>query len=215
MSTSFRRQVFAGKTIGRILFNDAVEKNCSGLSGRVVDLAGGGYPSYWKLLPGEVSLINTDYKKGPGVDLVVNLNESLPFEDNSEEVFLCFNAIYILEDRVAFLKEILRTLRPGGELLLSSPFISNEMSEPHDYVRLTQEGLRRELVRAGFSDVSITPYGERATAAAFLLHPILHFNMLRYFVYSLAIFVDRITPVRLKESHPAPIGYFVVAKKKL
>lgn len=213
MSSSFFRQVFAGKTIGRILFNEAVEKHCSGLSGRVVDLAGGGSPSYRKFLPQGVALISTDYKKGPGVDLVVNLNDPLPFEDNSEEFLLCFNAIYILEDRVLFLREIFRTLRPGGKLFLSSPFISNEMSEPHDYVRLTQEGLRREFLCAGFSDVSITPYGERATAAAFLLHPILHFNTLRYFVYVLAIFLDRMTPVRLKESHPAPIGYFVVARK--
>lgn len=213
MALKFIQQVLAGKSIGRILFNRAVEKHCRDLSGRVVDLAGGVSPSYRQVLPTGIELVTTEYQSGKGADIVVDLNRPLPFADASESTFLCFNAIYILEDRQAFFREVYRALAPRGRLFLSSPFMTNEMPEPHDYIRLTREGLEKEFRNAGFTDISITAYGERATAAAYLLHPLFYFSIVRLVAYAIALFVDRLIPLSLKIHHPAPIGYFVVAKK--
>ena len=41
----------SGKTIGRILFNDALKRAVPGLDGRVLDIAGGTSPSYLRILP--------------------------------------------------------------------------------------------------------------------------------------------------------------------
>ena len=54
---SFISQVFAGKSIGRILFNRAVSEATRSLSGRVIDLAGGAH-SYAKYLPQDVQLFD-------------------------------------------------------------------------------------------------------------------------------------------------------------
>ncbi len=210
---NFISQVFAGKSLGRILFNRALRESTRSLSGRVIDLAGGGH-SYRKYLPKGVTLVVTDYVMRPGVDVVVDLNKPLPFPDASEQALLCMNALYILEDRVAFFTEAKRVLKQGGKFIFSSPFITNEMREPHDYVRLTSEGLMKELIMTEWSDISITPYGERGSAAMYLLHPVFLFNIIRLPFFTLGLLIDRLLPTTLVKAHPSPIGYMVSAIKK-
>lgn len=210
--SSFISQVFAGKSIGRILFNRAVCEATRSLSGRVIDLAGGAH-SYAKYLPQSVQLIVTDYVMHEGVDVVVDLNKPLPFPDASEQTLLCMNAIYVLENRAAFFKEAKRVLPVGGRLIFSSPFVTNEMREPHDYLRLTSEGLSRELTSAGFSDITMVPYGERGSAAMYLLHPVFLFSIIRLPFFVLGLWIDATLPASLTKEHPAPIGYMVTVTK--
>lgn len=213
MKPSFVKQVMAGKSIGRILFNRKVAHFCADVSGRVVDLAGGGSPSYRPLLPPNIELVTTDYEKRSGVDLVVDLNKPLPFPNESEATLFCFNAIYILEDRKQFLAETHRVLQRGGRLFLSSPFMVSEIPEPHDYVRLTKEGLIKELSNAGFNDIRLYPFGERGSAAMYLLDPIFVFRIIRLPFYLLGIAIDKMLPKKITSMHPAAIGYFVIATK--
>ena len=55
--------------------------------------------------------------------------------------------------------------------------------------------------------------GERATAATQLLHPFFLFNIVRMFVYPLALILDKLIPRSVTDAHPSPIGYFVRAIK--
>ncbi len=209
---NFISQVFAGKSLGRILFNDAVAQSTRAISGRVIDLAGGAH-SYAKYLPQGVQLVVTDYRMHEGVDVVVDLNKPLPFPDASERTLLCMNAVYILEDRVRFFAEAKRVLTQGGTFIFSSPFITGEMREPHDYVRLTSEGIMKELTMAGWSDITIVPYGERGSAAIYLLHPVFLLNIIRLPFFALGLLIDRLLPESLTKAHPAPIGYMVTVVK--
>ncbi len=208
----FVRQIYAGKTIGRILLNWEIVALREKVRGKVVDLAGGLEASYYRYLPANISVTRTNYHPGSSIDQVIDLNTRLPFEDNSFDTVLFFNAIYILDDHEATLREIRRILRPHGTLLLSSPFLYNEMPEPHDYMRFTSEGLSRVLASTGFVSVSIHRFGERITAAANLLHPLFYFNTVRFVVYSIALFLDRVIPRSLARRYPSPIGYVCVAR---
>ena len=215
MSVSIRNAVsgaLSGKTIGRIIFNEAVRENAPHLSGRVLDIAGGRSPSYSSLLPKEIDLVRTDITASPGV-VAVDMNKPLPFGDASFDAVLLFNALYAAENPPALAREIHRILRKGGVWHLASPFIANEMPEPHDYIRYTSVGLTRLCLNAGFSDVVVENMGERATAAAQLLHPFFLFNIVRMLVYPLALLADRLIPRSVLSAHPAPIGYFVKAMK--
>lgn len=215
MNVSIRSAVsgaLAGKTIGRIFFNETVRNTAAGLRGRVLDLAGGKSPSYLPLLPKTIELVRTDIVASPGV-VRVDINEPLPFPDNSFDAVFLFNALYATEEPALLAKEIHRILKPGGSWLLASPFIANEMPEPHDYLRFTAEGLERLCRSARFSSVEITRLGERATAAIHLMHPFFLLNIVRMFVYPLALFADRLIPRSVSRAHPSPIGYFVRATK--
>jgi SAM-dependent methyltransferase len=200
------KQVFQGKTIARILFNWQVRERCRNLAGVCVDLAGGKNPSYlkyWELKCDK--LIRTDIE--------TDLNKSLHFGDGfSDNVFL-FNAVYILEKPEETLKEIYRILKPGGKFFLSSPFVANEMPEPHDYCRFTSEGLMKILKEAGFKNIEIAPYGERFTAGVFLLHNFFIFNFVRLLFFAAALFLDKLIPWKIKKLHPCPLGYFAICAR--
>ncbi len=200
------------KTIGRIFFNEAVRRECANLSGRALDLAGGKSPSYLPLLPRTIELARTDITASEGV-VRVDINAPLPFPDKSFDAVFLFNALYAAESPELLAREVHRVLKPGGAWFISSPFIANEMPEPHDYVRFTAEGLERLHKNAGFASVAIERMGERATAATQLLHPFFLFNVVRMFVYPLALLFDKLIPRSVKAAHPAPIGYFVRATK--
>lgn len=202
----------SGKTIGRVFFNEAVRNIGPGLKGRVLDLAGGRSPSYLPLLPKTIELVRTDLAASPEV-IAVDMNKPLPFEDASFDAVLLLNALYAAENPESLAREIHRILKSGGLWFLASPFVANEMPEPHDYVRYTSEGLTRLCRNAGFSDVAIENMGERASAATQLLHPFFLFNIVRVLVYPLALLADRLIPRSVSRAHPAPIGYFVRATK--
>jgi SAM-dependent methyltransferase len=57
------------------------------------------------------------------------------------------------------LREIARTLRRGGSLLLVVPQDWEVHQSPHDYFRFTRYGLRYLLSNAGFTDIEIQPAG--------------------------------------------------------
>ena len=206
------RGALAGKTIGRTIFNEFVRVRCTSLSGRVLDLGGGKNPSYLPLLPRGISLTRSDRESSEGVARV-DFNEELPFSNAEFDSVLIFNALYIAEDSESLLREIYRVLKRDGTLFLASPFIANEMPEPHDYLRFTAEGLTHVLKRAGFSDIAVERMGERASATVQIRHPFYVSNFVRAFVYPFAILVDRLIPASARFAHPMPIGYFVRAKK--
>src|SRR3989344_4554356 len=202
MNISIRSAVsgaLAGKTIGRVYFNDAVRVYAKELSGRVLDLAGGASPSYLPLLPAGVE--------------AVDINAPLPFPDSSFDSVLLFNALYAVEEPDALAREICRVLKKGGTWYLASPFIANEMPEPHDYVRYTAEGLERLIKKAGFSSIAVERLGERASAAVQIKHPFYLFNFVRAFIFPLALLADRLIPKSARAAHPTPLGYFVRSVK--
>lgn len=206
------REVFHGKTIGRILFNWEIKRSCKDLKGKILDLGAGSSPSYYRYLPEGLDIISTDLQSDGEKVIPVDLNEVLPFEDKSFNTIFFFNAIYILEDRIKSLGEVHRVLSEEGTLYLSSPFLYPEIPEPHDYAHLTYEGLERELKAAGFTGIEIKRIGGRATAAASLFRPYFVFNFIRFFAYLLCIFLDKQSQKRPIHQH-APVSYFCVAKK--
>lgn len=210
----FTKEVFTGKSIGRILFNWRVQEHCRELRGVCVDLAAGSNPSYyryWNLSKDQV--IKVDCGEKEGVDVVADLNRELPFKDNYADNVFLFNAIYIIEQPEKLLKEIYRILKPGGVFFFNPPLINNEAPEPHDYFRLTSEGIEKILFQTRFSQMELYKIGERATAAASLLHNFWMFNFVRFFVFGLALFLDRLIPKKTKKKYPAPMAYFVISKK--
>src|SRR3989338_3432614 len=215
MNISIRSAVsgaLAGKTIGRGYFNDAVRVYAKDLSGRVLDLAGGVSPSYLPLLPAGIDLVRTDLVASPGVE-AVDINAPLPFPDSSFDSALLFNALYAVEEPDALAREIYRVLKKGGTWYLASPFVANEMPEPHDYVRYTAEGLERLIKKAGFSSIALERLGERASAAVQIKHPFYLFHFIRAFLFPLALIADSLIPASTLRAHPTPIAYMVFCTK--
>jgi SAM-dependent methyltransferase len=75
---------------------------------------------------------------------------TLPFSDGSFDGVLCSQVLEHVFTPEEFLREIHRVLRPGGRLLLATPFVWDEHEQPHDFARYSSFGLRALLERNGF-----------------------------------------------------------------
>jgi SAM-dependent methyltransferase len=208
---NFIKMVYQGKTLRRIVFNWKLKEWGKDFSGTVVDFGAGSSDSLKKWLPEGVTYIPTDINKKEGV-LFVDLNKPLPFADDSVDAATLFFSLYIFEDAVQTLKEIRRVLKPNGKLYLATPLIAPEIPEPHDYSRLTYEGLERKFTEVGFSKIHIERSGERVSSAVILLHPLFIFNTIRLFVFSLALVADRVIRKYVTKYY-TPHTYFCILQK--
>lgn len=123
--------------------------------GRVLDI---GCADRWiqPHLPKECDYIGLDYPVTGGVlyrarpDVFADASR-LPLHDSSVDTVLLLEVLEHLRHPAHSLSEIARVLRPGGELLLTLPFLYPVHDAPHDYQRYTCHGLVREMQAAGFA----------------------------------------------------------------
>lgn len=210
----FIHNVIKGKTIYRILFQRVLKKHNNLITGRVLDLGAGGNPSYYRYMDMKGrEFVKTDYIHKAGVNEIVDFDQPFPFSDASFDTVCIFHALYIAKDPNAVLTEVRRVLKPGGALVLSMPFVANEMPEPHDYIRYTMEGLQVLVEGVGFETVVQERIGDRGTAATYIMSPLYIVWPIKLIAYSLALLIDALIPKKLKRNYPFPIGYFYVARK--
>jgi SAM-dependent methyltransferase len=93
--------------------------------GSVIDLGCGSGPTLAALaarLDPATRLVGVDLEQPqPGDDIeavAADLNEALPFADESFDAAVCQNVLECLHDPEAFITEVARILKPGGQLLL-------------------------------------------------------------------------------------------------
>ncbi|MDQ5883434.1 MAG: hypothetical protein QG654_347 [Patescibacteria group bacterium] len=208
----FIQKILKRKTLFRFLTEESLLKEFYFLKGDVLDLASGA-SSYENLLPPGINLTKTDLNPKDTSTKVVDCDKPLPFEDNSYDGVIFINALYTLKDRESFIKEVFRVLKPGGIFICISPFIANEMPEPHDYCRLTKEGIDVLMSEDRWSSVRVTRIGERFSSSANILHPIFLFSLVRVFFYGIALILDSLIPKNVISRHPTPLGYTIVSVK--
>lgn len=91
----------------------------------------------------------------------------LPFPDDSFEVALCTEVLEHLHTPAEALVEIGRVLKPGGKLLLTTPFAYPIHYAPTDYYRYTRFGLEHLLRDWEVKSVSETTTGGAMLATYF------------------------------------------------
>lgn len=152
-------------------FEAAALRRIASAGGLVVD-AGGGAPFTKSLARYKEWFADVDYKTldvspETGPDLVADL-VAMPFDDDEVDAFICRSVLEHVRSPERAVGEIVRTLRPGGQLYVTVPSIYPYHARPGpagypDLWRFFEDTLRALL--GGFSQIEIGRVGGPATAA--------------------------------------------------
>lgn len=133
--------------------------NISYIQGKVLDIGCGEKP-YLSLLekikPKKYIGINlpTDGYCKKMIDVFADAT-NLPFKDNAFDTIVSFQVLEHVPEPKSMLQEANRTLKQGGYLYASTPFIWPIHEAPNDYYRFTIYGLRYLFEKTGFEVVGI------------------------------------------------------------
>lgn len=145
--------------------------------GVLVDIGCGTKPYAPLFAPHVVSHIGVDLADSPHgceqVDVVGTAYETT-LTDCSADVILCSEVLEHLEEPGAAFTEFHRVLKPGGVLLLTTPFIWPIHEQPRDFYRYTEYGLRYLSERAKLDVLDVRPLGGFVRTSAQMLATQLH-----------------------------------------
>ena len=149
-----------------IKFNSLVQKINRNIAeelpyrGLVIDMGCGTSPYKGIIREKASEYIGVDWKKGikgrREIDVLANLNESLPFKACIADTITAFQVIEHLAEPEKFLLEAYRILKDKGRIFITVPFMWHVHEAPHDYYRYTRYGLKYILEKTGYNVEDIT-----------------------------------------------------------
>jgi SAM-dependent methyltransferase len=150
------------------------------------------------------------------LDVIGDLS-GMPFRDRTFEA--CLNVVTLehVKDPARVIREIGRTLAPGGRFLLIVPFEWEEHQQPHDYFRFTRYSLAYMLGQAEFEEVSITPVGgffrmlSRRMLSALQFFPGVSIFIAAIFFVPVALVLPLLEPLDRRQNFT--LGYICSARK--
>lgn len=188
--------------------------------------AGCGTQPFRSLVEGHVERYLTydiEARSSP-IDFLGDLEDMHAVADSSIDTALCSEVLEHVPHPPVAMAELARTIRPGGVLVLTVPFLARLHEEPHDYFRYTRYGLRRLFEDAGFELDEIVETGSLFSflghqAAVGLLGMTWHRPRLR----RVAVTLNRLLVVRpcvtldraLRLSRQLPLGYVAVGRRRV
>jgi SAM-dependent methyltransferase len=139
--------------------NQALQQKLHLIHGRVVDLGCGTAPYKKDILSVATEYIGVDWQNShheqANVDIFADLSCRLPFADCYADTVTAFQVMEHLPEPGFFLSECYRILKPGGNLLITVPFMWHLHEAPHDYFRYTCYGLEYLLKKNRFANIAI------------------------------------------------------------
>lgn len=139
--------------------NQSFRKWSKSFGGRTIDMGCGAAQYKSQILEIVDEYIGVDWKNGlhdqSHVDIFADLNVNLPFTDGYADTIVSFQVIEHLREPDRFLAECFRTLKNGGCMFVSVPFMWHVHEAPFDFFRYTRYGLDYLFAKNGFVDIEI------------------------------------------------------------
>ena len=128
-----------------------LKNNSFFLSGDILDFGGGSKP-YQNLFKNSKNYFSIEVlgnKENLRSDIYYD-GSKLPFADNAFDSILCTEVFEHVEKLDDVLDELYRVLKPGGRMIVTTPFMCMEHEMPYDFRRLSFNGLSNLMKKNKF-----------------------------------------------------------------
>lgn len=148
------REISKGKSVIRAYLNfHLLEVE---LKGKTIDIGGGrgeGYVSFMRRTA-DVTFETFDIKAGNNVDFE---SDNLPATDGLYETVLFLNVMEHIYNHQHIADEVVRIVKPGGQLIGYVPFLMWYHPDHRDFFRYTHEAIEKIFEKAGGKEIKIVP----------------------------------------------------------
>lgn len=128
--------------------------------GAVLD-AGAGRLAWRSLLRAKAAtyIASDTFLSHPELAFLCDVQGGIPLRDASVDTIFCCSVMEHTPQPWRILPEFRRVLRPGGNIILSVPFLYHLHGGPHDYFRFTRFGVEQLAAAAGLDVIEISTAG--------------------------------------------------------
>lgn len=147
------------------LIRDIKDAINSYAKGALLDLGCGNKPYESLYNPRTISQTGCDVIQSDKnrVDVICPVTD-LKFPDEQFDTILCTQVLEHVFEHDKMMSEIYRVLKPGGQVILTVPFVWELHEEPYDFFRYTKHALKELFEQAGFEIDYIKPNGGKWAA---------------------------------------------------
>jgi SAM-dependent methyltransferase len=133
--------------------------------GALLDLGCGNKPYESLYIPKTVSQTGCDVIQSDKnrVDVICPVTD-LKFQDEQFDTILCTQVLEHVFEHDKMMSEMYRVLKPGGQVILTVPFVWELHEEPYDFFRYTKHALKELFEHSGFEIDYIKPNGGKWAA---------------------------------------------------
>lgn len=148
--------------LGRSAMYINVKKFAKHITGKTLDVGSGSKP-YVHLFTGATSYIGMDIEQSGHkhqreyIDVFYD-GTTFPFEENSFDSLVFFEVLEHVFNPDTFFEQISKVVKPGGQCVVTIPFIWGEHEQPYDYARYSSFGLKHLFNKHGFEIVEQKKY---------------------------------------------------------
>ena len=207
------KEISQHKSVLRSLLNWHLKKET--LRGKTIDIGGGKNADYISFMKREegVQFESFDMKRGQQVNFETDL---LPAPNNTYDTILFLNVLEHIFNYQHIANEVVRVLKPDGQLIGFVPFLMWYHPDHKDFFRYTHEALEIILKRTGATNVSIEPVARGPFIASLQIRLFSYPRLLRIGAFCIAYALDTLY-MRLKvkkgDSSRYIIGYIFRVSK--
>ena len=196
-----------------LFYSEQIETYCKG---DLLDLGCGSVPMYDYYKSKATNITCADWEncshETSHIDVFCDLNDKLPFHDNTFDTIIFSDVIEHLKNPFNSLCEIKRVLNKNGKIIMNYPFMYGIHEAPFDYSRYTKYRMRTWIEEL---DMNIIVENEYGNLYVLFEHTILRIlvtikggKYIARLLLKISIFIKKIT-ISKNSTHTYMYGYVI------